>query len=269
MKQFKLTRKKVYAALMITSMFALTISALAIRSNIKTKAAYNNQLVSYINKSTANIPEYKITEATKYKQYFGQLHAHTNLSDGLGTCEEAYKYVTTKAHHVSFFALTEHSCMLDNHKQASLKDGSMSKEWLLGKKMAKKYSSDKVVCMFGYEMSYLNGIGHLNTYNTPGFISRLNPSYSSYDTGLQSYYKALITQPKSVTQFNHPGKRWGTFKEFDYYSVKTDSVVGTLEMPGYHKTNNMNVYCYYYNVALSKGWHISPSNNQDNHKKPP
>ena len=45
--------------------------------------------------------------------YFGQLHAHSDISDGLGTAEEAFTHARG-AENLDFFALTDHSNSFDN-----------------------------------------------------------------------------------------------------------------------------------------------------------
>lgn len=73
---------------------------------------------------------------------------------------------------------------------------------------------------------------------------------------------------KADNIFNHPSTKWGHFKDFAYYDVNTDNVMNLLELGGYHKlTKSFTEYCHYYNRELDKGWHVSPANNQNNHKK--
>ena len=42
-----------------------------------------------------------------YGLYFGQLHAHTNLSDGTGTVEQAFEHAAN-VENLDFLALTDH-----------------------------------------------------------------------------------------------------------------------------------------------------------------
>lgn len=117
-------------------------------------------------------------------------------------------------------------------------------------------------------MTWQNGVGHINTLNTPGFQSRKQAGYTDATDCLQNYYKTLQKVPNSVNIFNHPSTKWGHFNDFAYYDVNTDNVMNLLELGGYHKlTKSFTEYCNYYNRALDKGWHVSPANNQDNHKK--
>ena len=123
-----------------------------------------------------------------YNIYFGQLHSHTNYSDGAGTAEEAFKHASTSAEQVEFMAVTDHSNSFDNADSANILDGTMSEEWNEGHVLAKKYTTDKFVGLFGYEMTWSNGLGHMNTFNTNGFQSRTQADFSKFDSALQNYY---------------------------------------------------------------------------------
>ena len=80
-------------------------------------------------------------------------------------------------------------------------------------------------------------------------------------TALENYYKALTSVPGSVSQFNHPDDIHGDFERFDHYSPQYDAVVSLLEVAG----EDGVVDCEYYDLALDKGWHVAPTNNQNNH----
>lgn len=207
-------------------------------------------------------------ENEKYNIYFGQLHAHTSYSDGAGTCEEAFQYAS-KVDNLDFLAVTDHSNSFDNADQANINDGSMSTEWVEGHELANKYTTDDFVGIFGYEMTWSNGLGHMNTFNTDGFQSRTQSAYATYSTALQNYYATLQTAPDSINQFNHPGTTFGDFSDFAYYSEANDALITTIEVGNGEGAIGSSGYFpsyEYYTRALDKGWHVAPTNNQDNHK---
>lgn len=80
-------------------------------------------------------------------------------------------------------------------------------------------------------------------------------------TALENYYKALTSVPGSVSQFNHPDTVHGDFERFDHYSPQYDAAVSLLEVAG----EDGVVDCEYYDRALDEGWHVAPTNNQNNH----
>lgn len=199
--------------------------------------------------------------------YFGQIHSHTNLSDGLGDIDEAYDYARNEAN-VDFLAVTDHSNWLDNESLANINDGSASEEWKLAQKTANEKNDDgNFVAMYGYEMSWsasTGGYGHMNTYNTPGFETRTNSSMT-----LKKYYETLKTQPQSISMFNHPGETFGDFEGFAHYDEEIDELITLIEVGNSDGDINSNNYFPSYDKyieALDKGWHIAPTNGQDNHK---
>ena len=219
----------------------------------------------------SEISIYKYTEKVdkEYNIYFGQLHSHTNYSDGAGTCEDAYKHASTKAEQIDFLAVTDHSNSFDNADSADILNGSMSNEWVEGHNIAMKYTSKDFVGIFGYEMTWSNGLGHMNTFNTKGFQSRTQADYTKFDTALENYYTALKKDTNSISQFNHPGTTFGDFQDFSYYSEEMDDLIKLVEVGNGEGAIGSSGYFpsyEYYTRALDKGWYVSPTNNQDNHK---
>ncbi|NFG63345.1 CehA/McbA family metallohydrolase [Clostridium sp. CMCC3677] len=202
----------------------------------------------------------------KLKHLFGQLHAHTNISDGSGSLDEAYKWV--KENGADYYAVTDHSNWFDNDKDANLADGSVSQKWTQAHKIADEYNKPgDFTAIYGYEMTWsgsTGGWGHINTFNTPGFETRNNKAMD-----LQNYYKTIQTQPQSISQLNHPGKTFGDFADFGFYSEGADKYVNLIEVGNGEGSIRGSGYFpsyEYYTRALDKGWHVAPTNSQDNHK---
>ena len=198
--------------------------------------------------------------------YFGQLHAHTNLSDGTGSVEEAFDYAS-KVEDLDFFAVTDHSDSFDNADAGAIgADGrSISADWAAGKQAAASVTNGNFVGLFGFEMTWPEDkqLGHISTFNTPGWQTRDQADFENVPTALEHYYKALTTVPGSVSQFNHPDIIHGDFERFDHYSPQYDAVISLLEVAG----EDGVVDCAYYDLALDKGWHVAPTNNQNNHNE--
>lgn len=202
--------------------------------------------------------------ALDWNLYFGQLHAHTNLSDGAGSVEKAFDYAS-KVENLDFFAVTDHSDSFDNAGAGAIDaDGArISTGWAAGKQAATSVTNENFVGLFGFEMTWPEDkqLGHISTFNTPGWQTRDQEAFENVPTALENYYKALATVPGSVSQFNHPDTIHGDFERFDHYSPKYDEVISLLEISG----EDDAVDCEYYNLALDKGWHVAPTNNQNNH----
>ena len=197
--------------------------------------------------------------------YFGQLHAHTDISNGAGSVEEAFQYAS-QVDGLDFFAVTDHSDSFDNADMGTIDaDGAdISADWAAGKQAAASVTNGDFVGLFGFEMTWPEDkqLGHISTFNTPGWQTRDQADFENVPTALENYYKALTSVPGSVSQFNHPDTVHGDFERFDHYSPQYDAVVSLLEVAG----EDGVVDCEYYDLALDKGWHVAPTNNQNNHK---
>ncbi len=221
-----------------------------------------------------------------YQLYFGQLHSHTTYSDGSGSLESALDYIKKlpDSANVDFVAFTDHSNYFDTKTDAnpegslynmSLASAESQKIWNSYKSTIAEFNKQQsdMLALGGFEMTWSGGPGHINTFNTPGIVSRNNTTLNNKtsDAGMKAYY-ALLSQPEgvdSISQFNHPGSTFGTFSDFSYWDPVIDSRMHMVEVGngegqigagGYYPSYE------YYTMALDKGWHVVPTNNQDNHK---
>ena len=237
-------------------------------------------------KETSKTWSFTIGEAT-FQRYFGQLHSHTQYSDGAGSLESALDYVKNlpEIANVDFVAFTDHSNYFDKSGAAnpegalydmSLASAASQNLWNEYKNAVATFNADnagKMVAIAGFEMTWSGGPGHINTFNTPGIVSRNNTTLNNKtkDAGLQAYYK-LLSQTEgvdSISQFNHPGTTFGNFIDFGYWDAVVDTRMYMVEVGnGEGQIGAGGYYPSYeqYIMALDKGWHVAPTNNQDNHK---
>ena len=225
---------------------------------------------------------------TTYQPYFGQLHSHTQYSDGSGTLDSALSYIRSlpDSANVQFVAFTDHSNYFDSknapnveaalYDTSLVKDSDASHSWKTYKDTIAQFNEDNagdMVAIGGFEMTWSGGPGHINTFNTPGIVSRNNSTLNNKtaDAGMKAYY-ALLSQAEgatSISQFNHPGTTFGNFKDFNYWDPVIDSRMYMVEVGnGEGQIGAGGYYPSYeqYIMALDKGWHLAPTNNQDNHK---
>ena len=210
-----------------------------------------------------------------YQLYFGQLHAHTNISDGAGTVEEAFEHAAG-VDNLDFLAVTDHSNSFDNESDSQVDLGTdltnVSDEWKQGHEAAAAVTGKDFVGLYGFEMTWSDGFGHVNTFNTPGFESRSNSEFgnkSGATEGYQNYYDKLVEVGSSLSQFNHPGTTFGDFQDFAFYDPQVDQRITLIEVGNGEGAIGSSGYFpsyEYYTRALDKGWHVAPTNNQDNHK---
>ena len=223
----------------------------------------------------------------QYQLYFGQLHSHTQYSDGAGSLDAALDYVKNlpDSANVQFVAFTDHSNYFDTTGAAnpegalydmSLASASSQETWNSYRSSVAAFNeanAGSLVALAGFEMTWSGGPGHINTFNTPGIVSRNNSTLNNKTdyAGMRAYY-ALLSQQEgadSLSQFNHPGNTFGTFGDFAFwdpvidsrmYMVEAGNGEGQIGAGGYYPSYE------YYTMALDKGWHLAPTNNQDNHK---
>ena len=237
-------------------------------------------------KETSKTWSFTIGEAT-FQRYFGQLHSHTQYSDGAGSLESALAYIKAlpDSANVDFAAFTDHSNYFDKsgaaNPEGALYDMSLASaasqnlwnEYKSAVAAFNKENAGSMVAIAGFEMTWSGGPGHINTFNTPGIVSRNNTTLNNKtkDAGLQAYYK-LLSQTEganSISQFNHPGTTFGNFIDFGYWDAVVDTRMYMVEVGnGEGQIGAGGYYPSYeqYIMALDKGWHVAPTNNQDNHK---
>ena len=237
-------------------------------------------------KETSKTWSFTIGEAT-FQRYFGQLHSHTQYSDGAGSLESALAYIKALPDNanVDFVAFTDHSNYFDKsgaaNPEGALYDMSLASaasqnlwnEYKSAVAAFNKENAGSMVAIAGFEMTWSGGPGHINTFNTPGIVSRNNTTLNdkTKDAGLQAYYK-LLSQTEgvdSISQFNHPGTTFGNFIDFGYWNAVVDTRMYMVEVGnGEGQIGAGGYYPSYeqYIMALDKGWHVAPTNNQDNHK---
>ncbi len=224
--------------------------------------------------------------------FFGQIHAHTaEYSDGSGTLTDAYEYARG-ADHVDYMIVTDHSNYFDttsNATTSTMFDASGVTKWQQALATAANYadstktdgSGKKFVGAYGYEMTWSGGPGHINTFNSSGIVSRNDATLNNKTNyaGMLAYYdlmieannqqKRQVTSQPIISQFNHPGTTFGNFGDYTGWTAERDEIMNLIEVGnGEGKVGGSGYFPSYdeYDLALSKGWHVAPTNNQDNHK---
>ncbi|MBO0993321.1 CehA/McbA family metallohydrolase [Bacillus sp. SD088] len=191
----------------------------------------------------------------EYKIYFGNLHSHTDFSDGEGVPEHAFDYARYTAG-LDFLAITEHSNLYDHYL-----DWDKSRKWKDIQLMAQKKTEEGAfLALVGAETTWYNQFGHMNTFNLEFFINAYETKYNE----IPVYYEAIKQYPDSIHQWNHPWSSGNRHLDgFEPYDAELDEVLHLLEVNPIISKENGGLY--YYVMALDKGWHLSPAGNQDNH----
>jgi uncharacterized repeat protein (TIGR02543 family) len=243
-----------------------------------------------------------------YNHYYGVLHSHSAYSDNqvrTSTPTTAFDYAKYTAG-VDFLAVTDHSEYLDTAADPGdlyIGGGANGHLWESGQREADEANSDgEFVAIYAYEMTWPGmyptpGFGHMNTFNTTGYVSVNNPRYAGNATSVNpfNYYDDIAAYEGSISMFNHPTGRgyvlgsggvFGDFQQFAGWTPERDKAFSLIEIGNGSKQtttaltglgvlgelgNLLNSVAYIqmekdFNVALEKGWHLAPTNNQDNHQ---
>jgi hypothetical protein len=188
--------------------------------------------------------------------YYGHLHNHCNISDGLYSPDYAYSYAK-KVAHLDFFSLADHSTVIT------------PSEWTSVKKAAEKYNEPGIFTAFwGFEWTNYDE-GHVTVINSTDCISTYPPTHNF--TGLCTWLDAH----ECIAFFNHPGHSDEKGYEFYHFSTPpSDKFVG---MELWNKTQRFERFYYtdgyysndgnlgWFDEALIRGWNIGATGSEDNH----
>lgn len=192
-----------------------------------------------------------------YNVYFGTLHNHSNVSDGLGTPYEAY-YYAYRYSDMDFFGLADHDLMMNEL------------EWETIKKAAGEFNQNGVfITFYGFEWS--SDVGHASIINPEDYCScKVSPENTF--RGLLDW----VNKHECVAFFNHPGREDVYNNEFNHF---TD--VPSMKFVGIELWNGRDEFSrYYYNdgyfsnddgksfydEANSRGWRLGAAGSEDNHR---
>ncbi|HJW34099.1 MAG TPA: Ig-like domain-containing protein [Holophagaceae bacterium] len=233
-----------------------------------------------------------------YTVYYGNLHSQTNHSDGGGSGDchseqapqgglgggptEAYESMRVKAGS-DFLLTSEHNHMYDGAAMSTSTPQRLAPAaralHATGRQLAAQYRAAHpgFVAMYGNEWGYAASTGgHLNLLNPdglPGWEKDSNGDlYGDVETPTGDY-PALYATMKArgwMGMFNHPSS-----SQFNglAYDANGDAVMFLCEMRNAPAFSNIfdessaltSGYESTYKAILSKGFHVAPTSDQDNH----
>ncbi|WP_266159490.1 Ig-like domain-containing protein [Dyella silvatica] len=234
-----------------------------------------------------------------YTIYYGDLHSQTNHSDGGGdvsTCHDAqppqsgaygpadaYQYAANEG--LDILMTSEHNHMYDGSTGTNTSANPTTAHNLFqsGLQAANTFNAahSNFLAIYGLEWGVISNGGHLNIFNTP---SLLEWEYNSSGQLIgdiftaKSDYGSLYTLMKTngwVGQFNHPASS-GQFNVNSTdlgYSADGDQVMALAEVLNSSAFSNntsetetsRTSYEPAFNILLTRGYHVAPSSDQDNH----
>lgn len=181
------------------------------------------------------------------KFYYGIPHAHTSLSTGSGSPEDAYYYAYKNG--LDFLAITDHNNYLAKEEKSS------SSKWNILNSTCHKFNKkyDNFLAIKGFETKTIYGdINVINPYN--------------YFKGTVNNFNFLVlwilNNPDSVISINHPHKDILNLE----YNELLNKVITSIEVGnGSYPVKYIRYDKYYYSL-LDKGFRLGAINGQDNHK---
>lgn len=159
----------------------------------------------------------RITQGTHLVH--ADMHNHTVMSDGAGDPEQAYDSMREAGLDVA--ALTDHTTLFAI-------EGLSRREWDRTGALADAANDPgQYTAIRGFEWSHPL-LGHANVWFTDDYVDLLG-AFSMND-----FYRWL-TRREGLGSFNHPGREWGRFAEFEAAPAAVEQMVG-LEM--FNRTND-------------------------------
>ncbi len=192
-----------------------------------------------------------------YHVYFGNLHSHTSHSDGVASPADACAFARDSAG-LDFLAVTDH---IGSFHLVPYVPMNTPWQWDNCMSMADSFTVvGSFVGIAGWEWTS-EKYGHINVFNTSDMIRDSLVLWYHYI--ISEFYNWLLNHPPAFAMFNHPGGlgigSYMDYNNFEYISSALDSAIHLFEF-------QMVTQEPFYNLALSKGWHVSPVWNQDNHQ---
>ncbi len=215
---------------------------------------------------------------------FGNLHAHTSYSDGLGKPQDAYKMACDAG--LDFFAITEHNHAAGDGK-GERKDGLMiatKPDLYKGKPSSLIESANRLnktgqcVTIYGQEYSTISSGNHVNIFDVSNVISAPNGAFDQLVGWLDTNRDGQNNI--AVMQFNHPSSGQRARKDYgrdDFGGGNEDlwikamsphvSLIETLNAPALRDGRGQRTHARegLYFRYLNLGFHLAPSVGQDNH----
>ncbi|MFT3788281.1 MAG: CehA/McbA family metallohydrolase [Tepidisphaeraceae bacterium] len=220
------------------------------------------------------------TKPNDVRVYLGNLHAHTALSDGTGTPEEAYAFARDVAK-LDFLAITEHNHLLGGDT-ATIE----ARRQLYAKLPAAAKQFDepgRFVTLYGQEFSSMSKGNHVNVFDVEEVIDVPNGDFAGLLRWMDAHPDS--SGRRAVLQWNHPalgppGKgipanEYGRddFTDDAGWLSHMDAATSLIEVlngeadPSDTTRRAPQVMEKHYLAYLQRGFHLAPTGDQDNHKK--
>lgn len=213
--------------------------------------------------------------STTLNHYFGNLHAHSSYSDGNADNttkipSDDYTYAKT-ALCMDFLGISEH-----NHATA----GMSISNWQPGRAQAGAATTSSFVGLYGMEWGVISGGGHVIVYGMDSLIGWEAGNYDIFVaknvyTGTGGLFDILNRHGgNALAYLAHPNNTDFNNVLNNPFDVNADNaIVGSTVETGpafstnttYTNPGTSMAHLSYYRNMLSKGYHLGPTIDHDNH----
>lgn len=228
-----------------------------------------------LNQNAVSLSGNSNTGGGTLNHYFGNLHAHSSYSDGNADNTtkipaDDYEYAKT-ALCMDFLGISEH-----NHATA----GMSISNWQPGRAQAAAATTSTFVGLYGMEWGVISGGGHVIVY---GMDSLIGWEAGNYDIFVQkNVYKGtgglfdILNRHgnNALAYLAHPNSTdYNDLLNGSFDAAADNAVVGSAVESGPAFSTNTTYtnpatsmsYISYYRNMLSKGYHLGPVIDHDNH----
>ncbi|MFM7231054.1 MAG: CehA/McbA family metallohydrolase [bacterium] len=220
--------------------------------------------------ATAPAPGTRLSAVLGYSHYYGNLHSHTSLSDGVQTPAQAYAFARfTAPTPLDFLAVTDH-----NHSGA----GMSLPNYAVGATAAATANADgDFVAIWGQEWGVIATGGHANVFEAPVLFGWEPGNHDVFvaEGDYTGLYTAFRANPPAayppVVSWCHPSGG-----DYNSYAVTADGnavvrlfamVSGPANSTAVDESDagSSTGSEALFQDALRKGHRVSPTGDQDNH----
>lgn len=224
-----------------------------------------------------------LTSFCQYNFYYGNIHSHTEYSDGnkdsltsgVSTPGASFAYAKG-SYHFDFLGISEH-----NHFSSANNPGMLLPKYAQGLYQADTSNQNGTfIAMYGLEFGTISQGGHIVAYGPKGLIGwetiSGSPNYNIYCplNNFTTFWNIIDTIPNAFCTLAHPqAGDFGNLLGNTPYNVVADRVItGTAIRSGSANSTTTSytdapatLYESEYMLALSKGYHLGPTIDHDNH----
>ena len=229
---------------------------------------------------------FQFIAAAQYNYYFGNIHAHTDFSDGnqdllngINTPQESFEYAKA-SDNFDFLGISEH-----NHSDAKARkvepkpdDVTITPQIYrqgVGEAAASTVN-DSFVALYGMEYGINSKGGHVLIYGVDSLIGWEDDNFDIFNEidDYTSLFYAVADRPNSFAYLAHPKtKQFDNLVDEPYDPVIDRAVVGVAfrsgpsksEVDDYSERPSRDYYGGYYLRVLGAGYHLAPGSDHDNH----